>query len=351
MRSPEKVVAQQLLSSARTLAGYAAAALAEQHPDTLTKFGGDAFGAWKESFVHRIDELVSAMEMNRPALFLSQIRWTQSAYEKRGVPVFDLRRSLEVLREVLLEQIPGEAGAPAARLLDEAIEMLGKPAEHDGALVPSNEDGLLALRYIEALLEGDRQRAIDLIVERVDSGARVHEVVMNVLAPAQHELGRMWHAGDLGVAEEHFSTGVTQAVMSILSQKIDRAEPNGKTALLATAQGDTHDMGLRVLDLLLQEAGWRTILLGADTPAREVSEGISVFGADVMIISASMPTQLRTLRSSIATLREMHPRVKVLVGGRVFKEDPGLGEEMGADACAIDPEGAVALAGKLVGLA
>jgi methanogenic corrinoid protein MtbC1 len=100
----------------------------------------------------------------------------------------------------------------AADYLTRALEAFDdEPAELSTRLLPDTPEGRLAAEYLLAVMEGDRRRASQLILDAVDQGQSVRDVYLRVLLPAQQEVGRMWLVGEINVAEEHFASATTKA--------------------------------------------------------------------------------------------------------------------------------------------
>jgi methanogenic corrinoid protein MtbC1 len=185
----------------------------------------------------------------------------------------------------------------------------------------------------------------------VDRGlVTIREAYEQVFEPVQRELGRMWHVNDLTVAEEHFATATTTLVMSQLYARLPRKPRHGKTALTAGIEGNTHDLGTRVVSDYLEMEGWRVVFLGANVPSSDLVECAQRFKADIVCLSAYMPAHLRTLADTIALLRSQNTTAKVLVGGPIFYHSPELWKDVGADACALTARAAVDQAKTLASL-
>jgi methanogenic corrinoid protein MtbC1 len=120
-------------------------------------------------------------------------------------------------------------------------------------------------------------------------------------------------------------------------------------ALVAAAvTGNTHDIGLRAVADLFQIAGWRSLFLGANVPATEIARAANTFGVDLVVLNATLATQLKPLGEAIATIKSEAPGRKVLVGGLAFDGLPELWRELGADAYAATVATAVARGESLV---
>ena len=335
-------------------AGYAAAAaerMLERHPDTAERFGAGAFRAWQDHLAQRLRELAAALVAGDPDLFIAEVAWTRVAFEGRDVPLEDLRASLTCLGEVLAAELPPAAVADPGRYLDAGLAGLdaeSHPSEPEVASEPAVSR--LALAYLEAALSGDRPRAVETILSAVDGGLSVN-LAYEALMAAQREVGEMWHAGDLVVAQEHFVTATTQSMMTLLAQKAGPAAgANGKTVMVAVAPGDSHYLGARLLANLFEDAGWRTIHLAGALPPAEMAIGVDAFEVDLLAISLTVSTRLQATIEAVEQVRASRPAIKILVGGRVVARSPSVCDRIGADACTATHEEAIELGARLVGL-
>ena len=151
----------------------------------------------------------------------------------------------------------------------------------------------------------------------------------------------MWHLGEVSVAEEHFATATTLMVMSQLAPLARPMAPVGRTLLAATAAGNAHEVGIRMVADRFEWAGWRVIFLGTNVPAEDLALAATDFGVDVVALSASLTVHLESLEHAIAATRAAAPGVMVIVGGAALSNDTGLSGRLGADAVFIDPAEAI----------
>ena len=353
MQPPSFVAAELLETSAPAYAAYAASLLLERHPEVEARFAPTAMRDWKASLTQRVLELSAALEMEERRLFVLRVRWAEKAFRVRNMPPEDCRSSLVCLREVLEEELPEAAGREAGEWVDQALRDLAEtPATARSGLDPEAASGRLALRYLKEILEGNAQEAIDLVVAAVDEGLDPRAAYLEVLVPAQREIGEMWHLGEISVGEEHFVTSTTERAMSILVRQTERRAANGKTVISAAVAGNAHGLATRVVADFFEMAGWRAVCLGADVPVSELAAAAQSFDADLAVLSAAHTTQLKTVRLSIEALRRVEDReVKILVGGVAFAEVPELWRRLGADGHAGPADEAVDLGARLVGLA
>jgi len=345
--------ARVLKTGARAYAAYASGELFESHPEAKEGFGPNPFSTWQSWLAGQVEELAAAVAAEQPRLFASEVHWGKAVLSARGVSMAHYRRALESLRDVLAKELPEQIQPVAARYLEEALSAFDdQPTDVRTRLLPETPHGRLASTYLLALLEGDRRRASRAILDAIDQPASVREIYLHVLSPTQEELGRMWLVGEISVAEEHFASHTTKIVMAQLLSRAELRPPNGKTVLAAAVAGNRHDIGVHAVADFFEMDGWRTIQLGADVPVADLAQAAEFFDANLLALSASLTVQLETVKSTIQAVRS-GPRdndVKIIVGGRAFADAGNLPGEIGADGYAADPEEAVRLGRRLVGL-
>ncbi len=344
--------AQLLERGAAGYAGYAAAALLEARPALAELFGPEALTGWKHHLTQRVLELSAALVTAEPQLFVSRVLWTAKAFRARHQDTDSVRASIEALRAVLAERLPESARAVTLDYLDQALRALeSAPAATGPELDPARPADNLALRYLQKVLEGDIAGAVEEVLGATRAGLDVRSAYLDVLLPAQREVGRLWHLGEVSVAEEHMVTSTTQRAMAVLVTGAQSAPPNGKCAIVAAVASNAHDIGLRAVADLYQLAGWRTIFLGADVPVDDLPAVIGYFQADLLLLGATLTTQLPRVQQAIASIHSRCERpVKIIVGGAAFDEAENVWRKVGADGYAARVDEAVALGARLVGI-
>ena len=352
MTQPEQVLAKILKSGARALAGYAAG---EMPPDTEVAQAAVAaqFDGWQNVLVARLEELAVAVSTGRPEFFVEQIHWTKAAMQARGIPSETLRAKLESLRHVLIEQIPPELAPMATACIDRALAEFGnEPAGLTPRLTAETPAERLAATYLLAILEGDRRKAIGLIINAADQGQSVADLYLRILQPSQEELGRMWLLGEINVAEEHFATTTTRLVLAQLHAREICGPSNGKTLVAAAVAGNQHDLGIQIVADLFEIDGWRVIQLGSNMPVHDLAQAVEFYQAGLVALSVSLATQLPVLEETIAAVRasQRGANVKILVGGCGMMDGAALSKGKGADDYASNAAEAVSRGNSLVGL-
>jgi len=346
-------LARLLKTGARAYAAYAAGELIESRSDAVEGLGPDPFAAWQSWLAVRVEELGAAVAAEQPGLFTSQVHWAKAVSAARGVSVEHFRAGLAGLRGVLAKELPETVRPLAIRYLDEALAAFDQqPTDVSARLLPDTPQRQLASTYLLALLEGDRRRASRMILDAVDRPQAVRDVYLQVLLRAQKELGRMWLTGEINVAEEHFASHTTKMVMGQVLCRAEFERPVGKTVLAAAVAGNRHDIGLCAVADFFEMAGWRTIQLGADVPTSDLVQAVECFEVDLVALSASLSVQIDTVKTAIRAVRSGRrgSAVKILAGGLAFANADNLAVQVGADGYGADPDEAVSVGRRLVGL-
>lgn len=141
-----------------------------------------------------------------------------------------------------------------------------------------------------------------------------------VIAPAMHELGRLWEAGAITVADEHLATALTYRVLAAIRSlelfEGEESTPPRPCALMAAVQGEQHALGLRMAADLLEDRGYRVAYLGADVPNDTLLEAVRASSPDLLGLSATMPESARRLEEVVGAVAREWPRLPVIVGGQ-----------------------------------
>lgn len=342
--------AEFLRVRAEELASIAARLLLDRHPDLHTRYRPMPALKWSPHLAARVLDLSGAVLAGRPEVFAAQLAWTRVAFGARGVPLDDLRRSLETLHEVLEHESPPDDRPELATYFRAALSALAGGMHEPLPLLPTGTpEGALAARYLASVLEGDRLAACEHLVRAVHGGLTVKSAYLDVLAPVQEELGRLWHLNEISVAEEHFGTATTIMALAQLRGLTPRAPRDGRVVLATCVQGNDHDVGVRMVADFLEMNGWRAIHLGADVPVEDLAHAARSFGVHLAALSVSLPTQYREAQETIRALRADGPAgLRIMVGGGGVSGAPGVWAGWGADGWAESAAGAVAEAERLV---
>jgi MerR family transcriptional regulator, light-induced transcriptional regulator len=217
-------------------------------------------------------------------------------------------------------------------------------------------------RLTGLLLAGRRREALELCRERQrllpEEGYLA--VGVDLLQPALYEIGELWAAHWITVAEEHLASMVAGWIMTTLA--LEAAPPGGAAAaaggrvreadgqgrgraVLACVAGNQHALGLQLLGEALGLDGWDAVALGADVPTGDLVAVVARGRPELVGLSASQPDQVPAMRAAIAGCRlALGPRsgTTFAVGGLGLAGLPDPARAVGADRYFADARAAVA---------
>jgi MerR family transcriptional regulator, light-induced transcriptional regulator len=342
---------QQLAKQAGDLAGEALAHYDQAYPSSR---GIDDL-TWREKslqdFRYHILYLAEAIGAQRPVLFTSYAIWVRDTLTGLGLPVEDIIASLRSVRVVVARAFPMLEQEVNSLIERGIVEIDKKFTLPEPTFLP--QDGLLAGvadKYLKSILAGNRSEAARLVMDEYNQGISIKDIYLNVFQPVQQEIGRLWQANIVSIAQEHYCTASTQLIMSQFYPFFFNTPKNGKVMVATCVGGEMHEIGMRMVADIFEMYHWDTYYIGANTPTKSVVRTLIERKAHLLGISATMTYNVSEARRLIAVVRS-HPEcqdVKILVGGYPFKLAPDLWKEIGADGWGKDVEDAVAVANQLV---
>jgi methanogenic corrinoid protein MtbC1 len=222
------------------------------------------------------------------------------------------------------------------------------PAARSDAGVP---DGF-ADQFAAATLTEEVAPLLARVESLMAGGTSVETIYLDLLAPAARRLGAWWDEDACDFVDVTMGLWRCQEIVHALAALIPGAAPvagHERRALFSPAPGEQHGLGAIIVEEFFRRAGWQTW----SAPALDEDELVALVAGrafDVVGLTVSVERHAAPLHKSIAALRRAsrNPNVIVLVGGRVFTENPGLAAEIGADGTAADGQLAVALADELM---
>ncbi|MEZ5114671.1 MAG: cobalamin-dependent protein [Candidatus Nanopelagicales bacterium] len=190
------------------------------------------------------------------------------------------------------------------------------------------------VRYLDAVLRGERRGAIDVCLDLLDSGVPAEQVITGLLAPAQVEVGNGWVRGEWSVAMEHRTSAITESALQAVSDAAMRApgapaEGSRGRAVVACTEGEWHLLPGRMASEVLRLRGLDVTFVGPSVPATDLAEMLGDDPPPVVGVSCSMPMSLPGALRTITALRAIG--MTVVCGGRGFGPDETWSRTLGGD--------------------
>ncbi|MCF8054222.1 MAG: homocysteine S-methyltransferase family protein [Deltaproteobacteria bacterium] len=199
----------------------------------------------------------------------------------------------------------------------------------------------------EALMNGARENILEKIQGALQAGVNAKALVDEIMIPAIVEVGSRYERREFFLPQLVASAETMKMGMDFLEGLLAQRdiEKNAGTIILATVEGDIHDIGKNIVGLLLKNHGYRVLDLGKDCPAEKIITAIEKENPDFVGLSALMTTTMIKMPEVINRARQKGLETKFIVGGAVLNSD--YAQSIGA-LYAKDAVGAVALIQKIV---
>jgi 5-methyltetrahydrofolate--homocysteine methyltransferase len=197
------------------------------------------------------------------------------------------------------------------------------------------------LTLSDAVSRGLRQDAARLTQAALEQHAPL-AIVNDMLIPALDAVGADYEAGKVFLPQLIQAATAAQSAFGVIKQHMvsqggDSAD-KGKI-VIATVQGDVHDIGKNIVRLLLENYGYDVIDLGKDVPPQKIVDTAIANQVKMVGLSALMTTTVGAMAETITLLHQQYPECKTVVGGAVLTED--YAETIGADCYAKDAKATV----------
>lgn len=196
----------------------------------------------------------------------------------------------------------------------------------------------------EALLSMDMEKTLMLTKRALEQKFDPIKIIEDGLSSGIKRLGEMYENGEAFLPELIMGAEIMKRAVEIVKPELEKRKEERKKLgriMLATVEGDVHDIGKNLVALMLWINGFEIIDLGVDIPAKEIIEKIRELKPDVLGLSALLTTTLLEQKRVIEELEKagLRKNVKIIVGGAPVTEE--WAKKIGADGYAPDAVKAV----------
>ncbi len=200
----------------------------------------------------------------------------------------------------------------------------------------------------QRLIEGDAPGVGELTKQALDEGMPARTVLNDALIPGMATVGELFEQNEYFVPELLLSARAMYAALDLLRPHLAEGEfePVGR-AVVGTVQGDLHDIGKKLVMIMLEGSGFEVVDLGTDVPPERFVEAVKENGSQIVGLSALLTTTMPAMEKAVKAIKEYDPSVKVMVGGAPVTQ--AYADSIGADGYGRDASVAAAVARRLVG--
>jgi 5-methyltetrahydrofolate--homocysteine methyltransferase len=195
---------------------------------------------------------------------------------------------------------------------------------------------------VQAVVGGDRSRAQAETARLLEQGAPPNEILNQGLIAGMDEVGAKFQEGELFIPEMLLSARVMHEALATLRPLLSEGEAAGAgRVVIGTVKGDLHDIGKKLVGMMLEGVGFEVIDLGIDVEPAAFVAAVKEKQPHIVGMSALLTTTMAQMKSTIDALAQagVRDRVKIMIGGAAVSED--YARRIGADG--YGPDAAVAV--------
>lgn len=191
------------------------------------------------------------------------------------------------------------------------------PQSGSGAQVLGASGDDLKSLIIDGRREETRQRTIEMI-----KNTDPISIIDNYFIPALDVVGDRYEKGTVFLPQLIQSAEAVKSGFEVIKENTEKSKDNQKgRIILATVEGDIHDIGKNIVKMLLENYGYDVIDLGKDVPVQMVVETAMENDIRLIGLSALMTTTVKSMKDTITALKEAGSKAKIVVGGAVLNEE------------------------------
>lgn len=200
------------------------------------------------------------------------------------------------------------------------------------------------------VLKGNQKNIVEDTKKAIEEGNEPKKLLDEVLLPGINEVGELFDKGKYFLPQLIASAEAMKTSIEYLEPLLMENNSEGEmpTVVIATVEGDIHDIGKNLVALMLKNYGFKVIDLGKDVPKEKIIEAAKEHHAQVIALSALMTTTMQQMKHVIAYAKEKQVDAKVIIGGAVITQD--YADEIGADGYSKDAADAVKVTKRLLGI-
>ena len=194
----------------------------------------------------------------------------------------------------------------------------------------------------EALQRGKADKVSELVRQALNEGATPKNILEEGLIHGMSIIGRKFKKNEVYVPEVLIAARAMHAGMDVLKPKlIETGVENIGKVVMGTVQGDLHDIGKNLVEMMLEGAGFEVIDLGTDISKDKFVEAVKEHKPNIIGMSALLTTTMVNMVEVIKALdvAGLRDKVKIMIGGAPITQN--YADQIGADGYSPDASSAV----------
>ena len=230
----------------------------------------------------------------------------------------------------------------------ETVVVKKKPQASEGKASDAAEDGVKAHPVYTAVLKGNKGTVLDEVKRALDAGCTPDAIINDYLIAAINEVGELFEKKKYFLPQLIGSANTMKLAIDYLEPMLERKNSGEDmpTLVIATVEGDIHDIGKNLVVLMLKNYGYNVIDLGKDVPGETIVETAMRENAAIIGLSALMTTTMMRMQDVVELCKAKGCASKVIIGGACITQS--FADEIGADGYSKDAADCVKLVERLL---
>ena len=200
----------------------------------------------------------------------------------------------------------------------------------------------------DCVVKGDKESIIREVKKGVEAGEKPSAVIKKYLIPGINQVGEYYDNKKYFLPQLIAGANAMKEAMEYLEPLLlaDKKDEAKATVVIATVEGDIHDIGKNLVVLMLKNYGYRVFDMGKDVPAESIVNKAIEENAQIIGLSALMTTTMMRMKDVVDLAKEKGCQAKIIIGGACITES--FAEEIGADGYSKDASECVKLIDSLI---
>lgn len=200
----------------------------------------------------------------------------------------------------------------------------------------------------DCVVKGDKESIIREVKKEVEAGEKPSAVIEKYLIPGINQVGEYYDNKKYFLPQLIAGANAMKEAMEYLEPLLlaDKKDEAKATVVIATVEGDIHDIGKNLVVLMLKNYGYRVFDMGKDVPAESIVNKAIEENAQIIGLSALMTTTMMRMKDVVDLAKEKGCQAKIIIGGACITES--FAEEIGADGYSKDASECVKLIDSLI---
>ena len=200
----------------------------------------------------------------------------------------------------------------------------------------------------DCVVKGDKESIIREVKKEVEAGEKPSAVIEKYLIPGINQVGEYYDNKKYFLPQLIAGANAMKEAMEYLEPLLlaDKKDEAKATVVIATVEGDIHDIGKNLVVLMLKNYGYRVFDMGKDVPAESIVNKAIEENAQIIGLSALMTTTMMRMKDVVDLAKEKGCQAKIIIGGACITES--FAEEIGADGYSKDASECVKVIDSLI---